>query len=102
MSNSLNISDARARLPQIAQALVREPGSVMYIEHRDLDERLAVTTESHLRYLESMVRRLTHGSAAFSLSGSIETDLSPQELDAAIRSLRAEATDRSDEKLGSI
>jgi hypothetical protein len=103
MPNSLNISEARAKLPQIAQSLIREPGSVVYIEHRDLDERLAFTTESHLRYLETMVSRLRAGAAgSFSLAGSIQTDLTPEQLEAALTELRSDAGARLTEKLDSL
>lgn len=69
----MNLSEARAKLPQIARTLAREPRTVVYVEHRDMDDRLAVTTESHLRYLETMVREMTRRNAPpFRLEGSVQ------------------------------
>ena len=100
MPESLSISEARSRLPQIAQSLVREPGSVVYIEHRDMDERLAVTTESHLRYLETMVSQLKRRAAQpFTLAGSIQSELSPAQLAAEIAAVRAAAAAEQGERL---
>lgn len=103
MTKPLSISEARSKLPQIAQSLVREAGAVVYIEHRDLDERLAVTTESHLRYLETMVEQLRQRVARpFSLAGSIETELSAEGVEAEIAALRMEAAGTLDGKLDAL
>ena len=102
MAASYNISEARARLPQIAQSLVREPGSVVYIDHRDLDERLVVTTERHLRYLETMIERLRErAGATFSLAGSIQAP-SDEDVDAVLAEIRAEGAGLAAEKLDGI
>jgi len=99
MSLRLSISEARARLPELAQRAIAAPGEPIIIEHRDRKERLVLTTESHIRMLEAMVDGLRSGSAAaapFRLAGSLQSDLSDEELEAALA--RSKAARRSAEE----
>ena len=78
----LSISQARGKLPELARYLSSHPDQVVLVEHRDLDETLAVTTLSHLRYLETQVRELKKQAARpFRLAGSIASRLSDDELE---------------------
>ena len=56
MSLKLSISEARARLPELAHRVMDAPGEVVIIEHRDRKERLVLTTESHYRAMEAAVQ----------------------------------------------
>lgn len=98
MSRRIKISEARGRLPELAKYLIRNPDQVVLVEHRDLDERLALITEGHLRYLETMVMELRKKvTRPFKLAGSITSHLSDEELEAALRQMREEQA-RVDEK----
>lgn len=101
----LPISQARARLPELAQRVMDSPNEVVYIQHRDRKERLVLTTETHIRMLETMVMNLRKQLAAvpFRLEGSLETSLSADELAAAIdagRSAEAESAESRQRDLG--
>jgi hypothetical protein len=92
MTERTSISDARARLPELARRLVREPGAVEYIAHRDLPEDLALMSESHLKYLEATVAELKRKVARpFVVGGSAVSDLEDDALDAALHDLRTES-----------
>ena len=100
MLKPINISEARGKLPELARYLARHPDQVVLVEHRDLDERIALTTERHLRYLEVVVQELKDRvSKPFRLEGSVFSPLSDEELDAALDRLRAERARTGEEKL---
>jgi hypothetical protein len=82
----LSISEARARLPELAQRAMDSPEPRIYIRHRDRKERLVLTTESHIEMLEAMVMNLRKrlGRPSFRLEGSAATELSADDLAAAI------------------
>src|SRR5687767_1290610 len=87
----LSISEARARLPELAQRAIATPGAVIIIEHRDYSENLVLTTEGHYRMLEALVEKAaTVQTGDFKLAGSMSSDLSDDELEAAMAELRAE------------
>jgi PHD/YefM family antitoxin component YafN of YafNO toxin-antitoxin module len=89
---TLSISEARARLPELAQLVMETPGRAIIIEHRDRKERVVLTAESHFLRLEAMVEHLKDQSAApFSLAGSITSDLADEDLETALQGLREEA-----------
>jgi hypothetical protein len=90
-SLSLSISDARARLPELARLLARDPEGVIYIEHRDRAERIALVTERRLRYLESIAASsLVREGGTFRLAGSMTSGLDDQELEDALMALKRE------------
>lgn len=96
----MSISEARARLPELARRIAGSPGRVEYIAHRDLDEDIAMTTRSHLRFLEDSLREIRSRTApTFRLADSITTELSDAQVEEALASGRAEATTRGDRKL---
>ena len=95
MTRRLKISEARGKLPQLAKYLARHPAEVVLVDHRDLDDRIALTTEGHLRYLEAAVRELKKQVARpFRLAGSISSDLSDEELEAALGAMSERMRDR--------
>lgn len=99
MARRTSISQARAHLPELARRVAATPGRVEYISHRDLEEDIAMTTRSHLRFLEDSLNALRARTASsFVVAGSIETDLSDGELDVALESLRQDAKAGSDLK----
>lgn len=87
----ISISEARARLPELAQRAMASPSSVIVIEHRDYSENLVLMTEGHLRMLEKLVEKsTTKRSAPFKLAGSMTSDLTDEELEAAMARVEAE------------
>jgi hypothetical protein len=102
MSLRLSISEARARLPELAQRAIASPGELIIIEHRDRKERLVLTAEGHVRMLEAMVAGLRRGGQAggtFKLAGSLESALSDEELEAGLARSRALRRSAEEEKL---
>ena len=96
----ISISEARARLPELAQRAMAAPGAVIVIEHRDYSENLVLTTEAHLRMLETLVEKSTiKRNAPFRLAGSMTSDLTDEELEIAIATARAEAHAAAEAKL---
>jgi hypothetical protein len=94
MKSHLGISEARARLPELAKRLAAMPGRVEYISHRDLDEDLALTTRAHIEYLEALVKELRARNASeFALAGSV---LIPEGRGEAEMHLREAATNQGD------
>src|SRR5688572_21991962 len=100
MRRRIGISEARGKLPELAKHLARNPTDVVLIEHRDLRERIAMTSEENLRYLETMADELRKQAAgSFRLAGSITSQLTDDELEAALARLREDAARLSDQKL---
>jgi hypothetical protein len=103
MRRTTTISEARARLPEMARRVVSTPGAVEYIEHRDFAEKLVLTTESHLQFLETTVAELRRLSTQpFSLEGSIRSKLSDAELEASLAAARAEQAARATSRMREI
>ena len=99
MKRQMSISEARARLPELAHRIAASPGRVEYIAHRDLDEDIAMTTRSHLRFLEDSLRELRRRSAGeFRLAGSMSTGLSDAQVEAGLAAVKAEAAGTADAK----
>jgi PHD/YefM family antitoxin component YafN of YafNO toxin-antitoxin module len=87
----LSISEARARLPELARQVVARPGTAVVIENQRMDEAVVLTSERHLRYLEAEVEGLRKRVGdPFALAGSAATDLDADELAAALERLRSE------------
>jgi hypothetical protein len=100
MARHISISEARGKLPQIAKLLKRSPDEVVLIEHRDMNDRLAIVSERHLRNLESIVKSLKDQfSKPFRLAGSIETKLSDEELEEALETIKKEQEQTAAAKL---
>ncbi len=103
MKHTMNISEARAKLPELAKRVAATPGMVEYIEHRDLPEHLALTTASHIQFLETMVAELRRRTTQpFSLEGSIRSKLSDEELEASLAAARKEQAERATSKMREI
>jgi hypothetical protein len=85
----VKISEARARLFELAERVRRKPGEVVIIEQRDTRERLALTTEDHLLRLELQSDVLRKQAARpFRLAGSMTSDLSDDALEATLQEAR--------------
>jgi len=99
MKRPISISEARARLPELARRVAGSPGRVEYIAHRDLDEDIAMTTRSHLRFLEDSLRELRgRDGTDFRLSDSMSTDLSDEAVEAGLAAVKATARGAADVK----
>ncbi len=83
---TLSISEARARLPELAQRVTDSPSEVIIIEHRNRKQRLVLASESQLLLLEAMVEKLKRQNppSGFKLKGSMWSDLTDEEMEAAI------------------
>ena len=94
----ITISEARARLPELAQLAMESPGAIVIIEHRDYKERLALTTEGYVRLLEETIMKLKSllDLPPFQLEGSLQTDLTPEEMEAELMAMRAEQAQRDE------
>jgi hypothetical protein len=91
MIGELTISEARARLPELVQYVTSRPDAVVRIENRRRGKRVVLTSEGYLRWLEAVVKESKKGDAQpFKLAGSIESDLTPDELEAALEEIEAE------------
>jgi len=100
----LSISEARARLTELAQLVMDSPGTKVIIEHRNREERIVLVAESHIRALEVMVEKLRESNAAtpFKLAGSISSELTDQEMEAALAELRAAAASQADRRIAGL
>jgi hypothetical protein len=97
----LNISEARARLPELARFLARNPANIVLVQHRDLDDRIALITERRLRYLENMIAEMKKQlTRPFTVAGSMSSELGDPELAATLDTLKSEAASASGSKAG--
>ena len=93
---SIGISEARARLLELASRVASRGGEVVVIENRRRGERVVLVSESYLRSLEVRVQEMEKKPAdTFVLAGSVESDLTAEALAEAITELR-KAQDASD------
>ena len=103
MARKIGISEARARLPELARRVASAPGGVTYITHRDLDEDIAMTTRSHLRFLEDSLAELrARSSRGFRLAESMTSELDDATLEAALEALRAATTQAAEAKRSTL
>ena len=103
MKRRMNISEARARLPELAKRVAATPGAVEFIEHRDLPEDLALTTASHIQFLETTVAELKRRTTRpFSLAGSIRSKLPDEEIEASLAAARQEQAERTASRVREI
>ena len=92
MPKHLNISEARARLTEMAHRIADSPGRVEYITHRDLEDDIAMTTRSHLRFLEDSRAQLrSRATDSFRLAESMSTECSEEEVEAALAAVKRRA-----------
>lgn len=101
MPRKVNISEARARLPELARHVAQSDDPVVLIEHRDLTGALALTTEAHLHYLTTLVEQLrARLGEPFRLAGSVASELSGDELEAELAASREEQRRLSEARFG--
>jgi hypothetical protein len=99
MAKQISVSEARARLTELAHRIVGSPGRVEYIAHRDLDDDLAMTTRSHMRFLEDSLAQLRARVAGdFRLAESMATELTDAELEAALAAVQHGAAEAAADK----
>lgn len=103
MPRRINISEARARLPELAHYVASSPDRVVLIDHRDVDGPFALTTAAHLDYLNTLVDELRKRlGEPFRLAGSIESDLTADELEADLDAAREEQRRLAEVRLRSL
>jgi hypothetical protein len=83
------VSTARARLFELAD-LVRRSGDevTVVLEQRGEREGVALVREARLAYLEERVAQIDRQAGAFSLAGSLSTELDDEALETAMREIR--------------
>jgi Ni,Fe-hydrogenase maturation factor len=101
VERKLTISEARARLPELARRVVRDPGAVEYIAHRDLPDDLALTSARHLRSLEKTIEDLRRrlNMKPFKLAGSLASELDDEALESILAEIRTEADESARRKV---
>jgi hypothetical protein len=83
------ISAARSRLFELADTVRTSDNTVVVFEQRGERENVALVREARLAYLESLAAEAESREAkTFRLQGSMTTDLSPEELEEALREIR--------------
>lgn len=86
----INISEARRKLFDLVDEVLRKPGSAVLIRHRDREERVALVSESYLESLRQAVARLLgSGASSFRLEGSLRLATSEEELERFLSDGRA-------------
>jgi len=99
MERPMGISEARARLPELARRIVAAPGRVEYITHRDLEEDIVMTTRSHLRFLEDSLAEMRRRSASsFRLAESMSSDLPDEAIEATLARVKSQARESAERK----
>ncbi len=99
MAKQMSISQARARLTELAHRIAGSPGRVEYIAHRDLDDDIAMTTRSHLRFLEDSLAQLrARADGDFRLAESMATELTDAEVEAGLAAVKREAAGAAADK----
>ena len=90
-------------MPELARYLSRSPHEAILIDHRDMEGRLALVTERHLRYLESIVQAAQGRRAgSFKLAGSISSSLSDEAIEEALAAMAEELSTRAEAKTRSL
>jgi len=83
------LSNARARLFELAETVRRGDDTVVVLEQRGSAEGVALLRETQLNYLECRVREIEKSpEKPFRLAGSMSTDLNGDELLALLKDLR--------------
>jgi len=99
MTRHMSISEARRKLFELAEYVAAQDG-VVFIEHRDKRERVALVSEARLNYLEASLRELRRQVVKpFRLAGSIVSELSDDELEHALQELRSDAREQARAKI---
>jgi PHD/YefM family antitoxin component YafN of YafNO toxin-antitoxin module len=98
----MTVAEARAKLYDLVEYVTETPDSSVVIEHRDRKERAVLVDEGHYRYLEAMVQEAQKDAKPFKLAGSIQSDLTADELEEWLAQNRREQAELSRRKLDSI
>jgi hypothetical protein len=102
MQRPITLAEAQERLPEIGKRLNQAPHFVEYISDPGLPVDLAITTRSHIRYLEVMAKRLDDLTEPFVLAGSITLNGSDDEIERDLAADRAEQNALFEAKLRSF
>lgn len=98
MKKRLTVSEARAKLFELVEYVTDTPDAAVVIEHRNRKGRAVLVDESHYQYLEAMASELKKQAQPFRLVGSIQSDLSANELEEAMEENRREQARLAQEK----
>jgi PHD/YefM family antitoxin component YafN of YafNO toxin-antitoxin module len=98
MKKRLTVSEARAKLFDLVEYVTDTPDAAVVIEHRNRKGRAVLVDESHYQYLEAMASEIKKQAKPFRLVGSIESDLSADELEEAMEENRREQARLAEEK----
>lgn len=98
----MTVAEARAKLYDLVEYVTETPDSAVVIEHRDRKERAVLVDEGHYKYLEAMTQEARKDAKPFKLAGSIQSDLTADELEEWLAQNRRDQAELSRKKLDSI
>lgn len=88
MDRTVGISEARKTLFELVDRVTRDEEAIVWIEHRDREERAALVGARHLRSLHARVEALQRRTRPFRLAGSLRPTGDADGLGAALDDLR--------------
>lgn len=88
MDRSIKISEARKTLFDLVDRVTRSEEVVVWIEHRDREERAALVSARHLQSLYARIEALQRRTNPFRLAGSMRLTGDADELGAVLDALR--------------
>ncbi|HLL47898.1 MAG TPA: hypothetical protein VK399_14400 [Longimicrobiaceae bacterium] len=98
----MTVAEARAKLYDLVEYVTETPDSSVVIEHRDRKERAVLVDEGHYKYLEAMTQEARKDAKPFKLAGSMQSDLTADELEEWLAQNRRDQAELSRKKLDSI
>lgn len=102
MKKRMIVAEARAKLYDLVEYVTETPDASVVIEHRDRKKRAVLVDEGHYKYLEAMVKEAQKDAQPFKLAGSIQSDLTADELEEWLAQNRRDQAELSRKKLDSI
>ena len=98
----MTVAEARAKLYDLVEYVTETPDSAVVIEHRDRKERAILVDEGHYKYLEAMVHEAQKDAKPFKLAGSIQSDLTADELEDWLTQNRREQAEMARKRLDAL
>ncbi|HEV7588937.1 MAG TPA: hypothetical protein VGO40_12545 [Longimicrobium sp.] len=101
--DALTVSQARAQLFELIDAVTQNPEEPVVIEHRDREERAVLVDEGHYRYLVNVAHGvMVAREQPFKLFGSMRLNVPEAEFDAWLDDNRRTQADLAARKLGDL
>ncbi len=90
MEKTVKISEARRTLFDLVDEVTQESDTVIWIEHRDRAEQVALVNARYLHSLRTRIEELRRQTKPFQLAGSMTVRGGVEEAEAALERLRGE------------